>query len=45
MSEWVIITNKGFSNDDWIDRSVIEPVNILSDNIGEERLKKAHFYL
>ena len=40
MSEWVIITNKGFSNDDWIDRSVIEPTNILSDNLREEELKK-----
>ncbi len=40
MSEWIIITNKGFSNDDWIDRSVIEPTNILSDNLGEEQLKK-----
>ncbi len=40
MSEWIIITNKGFSNDDWIDRSVIEPTNILSDNLREEELKK-----
>ena len=40
MSEWIIITNKGFSNDDWIDRSVIEPTNILSDNLKEEQLKK-----
>ena len=40
MSEWIIITNKGFSNDDWIDRSVIEPTNILSDNLREEQLKK-----
>ena len=32
--------NKGFSNDDWIDRSVIEPTNILSDNLREEELKK-----
>ena len=45
MSEWVIITNKGFGSDDWIGRSVIEPTNILSDNIGEERLKKAHLKL
>ena len=45
MSEWVVITNKGFSSDDWIDRSVIEPVNILSDNFGEEQLKKAHLKL
>jgi ferredoxin--NADP+ reductase len=45
MSEWVVITNKGFSSDDWIDRSVIEPVNILSDNFREEQLKKAHLKL
>ena len=45
MSEWVIITNKGFSKDDWIGRSVIEPTNILSDNFGEEQLKKAHLKL
>ena len=45
MSEWVIITNKGFSSDDWIGRSVIEPTNILSDNFGEEQLKKAHLKL
>ena len=45
MSEWVVITNKGFSSDDWIDRSVIEPVNVLSDNFREEQLKKAHLKL
>ena len=45
MSEWVIITNKGFSSDDWINRSVIEPANILSDNFREEQLKKAHLKL
>ena len=45
MSEWVIITNKGFSSDDWIGRSVIEPTNILSDNFGEEQLKKSHLKL
>ena len=45
MSEWVIITNKGFSSDDWINRSVIEPANILSDNFKEEQLKKAHLKL
>ena len=45
MSEWVIITNKGFSSDDWISRSVIEPANILSDNFREEQLKKAHLKL
>jgi ferredoxin--NADP+ reductase len=45
MSEWVIITNKGFSSDDWIGRSVIEPANILSDNLGEEQLKKAYLKL
>ena len=45
MSEWVIITNKGFSSDEWIGRSVIEPTNILSDNFGEEQLKKSHLKL
>lgn len=40
MSEWVIITNEGFSSDDWMDRSVIEPENILTGNIGGEQLKK-----
>ena len=45
MSEWVIITNKGFSSDDWIGRSVIEPANILSDNFEKEQLKKAHLKL
>ena len=45
MSEWVIITNKGFSSDDWINRSVIEPANILSDNFKEEQLEKAHLKL
>ena len=45
MSEWVIITNKGFSSDDWISRSVIEPANILSGNIGEEQLKKCQLKL
>ena len=45
MSEWVIITNKGFGNDDWIGRSVIEPANILSDNFEKEQLKKAHLKL
>jgi hypothetical protein len=45
MSEWVIITNKGFSSDDWINRSVIEQTNILSDNFGEEQLEKAHLKL
>ena len=45
MSEWVIITNKGFGSDDWIGRSVIEPANILSDNFEKEQLKKAHLKL
>ena len=45
MSEWVIITNKGFSSDDWMSRSVIEPANILSGNIGEEQLKKCQLKL
>jgi ferredoxin--NADP+ reductase len=45
MSEWVIITNKGFSSDDWISRSVIEPTNILSGNVGEEQLKKCQLKL
>jgi len=40
MSEWVIITIEGFSSDDWMDRSVIEPENILTGNIGGEQLKK-----
>jgi len=40
LSEWVIITNEGFSSDDWMDRSVIEPENILTGNIGGEQLKK-----
>ena len=40
MSEWVIITNEGFSSDDWMDRSVIEPENILTGIIGGEQLKK-----
>ena len=41
MSEWVIITNKGFASDDWIGRSVIEPADVLSGKVGEKQLKKA----
>ncbi len=45
MSEWVIITNKGFASDDWIGRSVIEPADVLSGKVGEEQLKKAQLKL
>ena len=45
MSEWIVITNKGFSSDDWMGRTVIEPTNILSGNIGEEQLKKVQLKL
>jgi hypothetical protein len=45
MSEWVIITNKGFGSDDWIGRSVIEPADVLSGKVGEEQLKKAQLKL
>jgi len=45
MSEWTIITNKGFSSDEWEGRPVIEPADILSSKVEIEHIEKSQLKL